>query len=57
MNVKKRELASSEPMTRIKNAGSTRGGANQAKAIKNATGPKPKAMAYAVPKNSITCVS
>lgn len=56
MNVKRRENMPAQPMVRVKNAGSSRGGENQAKPIKNAIAYKPKPTGYAVAKNSVTCI-
>lgn len=56
MNKQLRGSFGSNPVRKIKNAGSSYGGPNTPKAIKNAVAMKPKSPGKIVPKNSVTCM-
>lgn len=53
MNVKKRINTKAAPVTRMKGAGTSHGGPNQASPIKNAVAVQPKPQGYEVARNSV----
>lgn len=54
MNARRRTMVNNPPK-KVKNAGSTPGGQNQARPIKNAVATQPKPAGYEVPRNSVSC--